>query len=130
MPDILGAVFPSMHFFSSADLGTHGTDDVALFPVVAEYGCNVFITADMAQTRGRGALNVEERAACREAGLHWVGIPMDTGRGLHAIAGQSASLIHALPFVIDAIDSVSEPHFFRARGPLRQFSQVVNSGPL
>jgi hypothetical protein len=127
MPDILRATFPFLTFVSTNDLGTSGLDDIDLYPVVAAEGCDVFVTADIAQLKK--PTNLDERIACRGAGLHWFGFPL-TGRGLHAIAGQSACVIHAIPFIVDFIADINVPHWFLANGPLRQIGQVMARGPL
>ncbi|MEV2219230.1 hypothetical protein AB0E01_05065 [Nocardia vinacea] len=97
-------------------------EDVELFGVVAKHGCHVFVTGDMRQL-----LRDHERAACRKAGLHWVGVHHVQSTGYHVIAGPASTLVHALPFALAQWGDATEPQFFKLRKSERNYMKVFES---
>ena len=63
------------HFFDHVVMGNYkaGIDDLSLFTEAKRQGIDVLITGDIRQITGQDRLN--ERKACRQAGLHWLGVP-------------------------------------------------------
>lgn len=103
----LSGMFGGHEFVGVRELGTKGLDDIALYPAVAEAGCDALITHDLMQLR-----RSEERAACRDAGLHWLGVHKVNTRGFHALAGPASVIIHGLPFVFGRLAGAEEPRYF------------------
>ncbi|MBM4685859.1 hypothetical protein GS532_18835 [Rhodococcus hoagii] len=81
MIEHLSSIFRAHEFVGVRELGTKGLEDVELFGEVADHPCQVFVTGDLAQLR-----RPEERAACRVAGLHWIGIHQVHAKGYHSVA--------------------------------------------
>lgn len=123
----LQSIFPTHRFVGVSDLSTKGADDVTLFPIVAAAGCDVFVTGDRQQLH-----RVDERDACRIAGLHWIGIHQVNKVGYHSLAGPASTLIHALPFIFDALrNGVDEPRYFQLKKSERNDTKVfAHSGNL
>jgi hypothetical protein len=122
----LAAVFQPHEFVGVKDLGTKGADDIALFGKVAAEGCQVFVTGDLKQLR-----RPLERTACRDAGLHWIGVHQVHARGYHVVAGPVSTLVHALPFAFEQLESATTPLYFQLKKSERVDTQVFHSnGPL
>lgn len=66
----LQRMFQKHKFMSSGVEIGRGIADVELFKRARELGIDIFMTSDIKQLD-----RLEERAACRAAGMHWVGIP-------------------------------------------------------
>lgn len=118
----LVSIFGPHEFMDVRDLGVKGADDLNLFPMVAKSGCHAFVTGDLAQLRRKN-----ERDACRDAGLHWIGVAPVNAKGYHAIAGPASTLVHALPFVFDCLAELSDPQFFLLKKSERNNTQVFRS---
>lgn len=83
-------------------------DDVPLFSVAQAKGVDVFITGDIAQIQG--ADRKDERKACRQAGLHWLGVPqIIKAKGADKKWGQINSLLANLRYAIRKFQSATEP---------------------
>lgn len=93
-----------------------GLLDVPLFGQVADLGCEVFITGDIRQL---DLDRVDERDACRDAGLHWVGVPKVPAKGKRAMTADAAVIIGALLHIIDDIATSNVPRcYLLEKGPL------------
>jgi len=117
----LSSVFRPHEFVGVNDLGTKGADDVSLFGKVAAAGCHVFITGDLRQLS-----RLNEREACRAAGLHWIGVHQVHAPGYHVIAGPASTLVHSLPFAFDEMKTATAPMFFQLRKSERRSSEVFH----
>ncbi|MGW4370696.1 PIN-like domain-containing protein [Nocardia takedensis] len=133
LPKHLESIFTSKkreqphEFVGVKELGTKSILDIPLFPLVAQAGVHVFVTGDISQMK-----RPHERQACRDAGLHWLGIHPETkARGYHVLAGPAATLIHGLPFVLDRLALATEPQMFLLNKLERNFTKVFQkSGDL
>lgn len=123
--DILRAAYPMQHFTHIHETDLGGSDDVPLYPQVAALDMDVFVTADKKQST-----RTHERAACRAAGLHWLGINHTSATGLHLIAHYGAALVQAIPFVAERAPGSGAPQRFFIKGPYRQFEQNGTQQPL
>ncbi|KJF21993.1 hypothetical protein C7T36_18590 [Rhodococcus sp. AD45-ID] len=118
----LTSIFRPHEFIGVKELHSKGMDDLELFDHVASGGCDVFVTGDLMQLR-----RPNERDACRDAGLHWIGIHQVHATGYHTIAGPASTLVHALPFIIEKLESTPRPTFFRLKKSERNNTQVFDS---
>lgn len=91
----MGKEFPSM-------------DDSDLFRAAAADNVNMVITSDIRQVEGPDRRN--ERKACREAGLHWVGIPHPLNMGgREGVRSQIAMLLATFSYIEKYLLEASEP---------------------
>ncbi|NKS94613.1 hypothetical protein GS876_10310 [Rhodococcus hoagii] len=125
MVEHLSSVFDPHEFCGVNDLGTKGADDVVLFEKVSSAGCQVFVTGDLKQLR-----RPHERAACKAAGLHWIGVHQVHAQGFHVVAGPVSTLVHALPFALGRLETAPEPLYFQLKKSERVDSQVFHSNGL
>lgn len=126
LSDHLSSIFRPHEFVGVQELNTKGVQDIELFRIVADAGCHVFVTADLAQLR-----RDQERMACREAHLHWIGVHQVHAPGYHVIAGPASTLIHALPFALDRMRDAIGPQYFQLKKSQRNFTEVFQrSGDL
>ncbi|MQY29479.1 PIN-like domain-containing protein [Nocardia aurantia] len=126
LPKHLESIFTSKkreqphEFIGVKNIDAKGVADVALFPLAAQARVNVFVTGDINQMK-----RPLERRACRDAGLHWLGVHLETkARGYHVLAGPAAALIHGLPFVLDRLEQSTQPQLFLLRKLERNFTQA------
>lgn len=88
-----------------------GISDVELFDTAAVLGAEAVITADLLQIHGLDRKH--ERAACRSAGVHWIGVPRNPqARGRRIAHLQLAQLIAALEPIAAQIGEATEPKAF------------------
>lgn len=92
-------------------LGLSGTDDLELFPLLAELDFAMIITKDGAQLD-----DDDERAGLADAGLHWLGVPEIEASGTHLIAQQLAVVVPAVGEVLRLWPD--QPTAFRLGQPL------------
>ncbi|MBF6315751.1 hypothetical protein IU453_03015 [Nocardia cyriacigeorgica] len=118
----LGSMFSRGHrFLGVRDLNSQGVDDNELFKLVAGAGVDAFITSDLNQIKRQ-----HERAACREAGLHWIGVHQAHAKGYHVLAAPAAALIHSLPFILDRLEQSTHPQLFLLKKTERNYTQVFD----
>lgn len=115
----LGGMFQRHEFVGVRDLQTKGLEDTDLFPVVADAGCDALITHDLNQLR-RG----RERLACREAGLHWLGVHQVNAPGYQSLAGPASTIVHALPFIFTELSDAPPPRYFVLKKSERNNTRV------
>ncbi|RJO77594.1 hypothetical protein D5S18_07580 [Nocardia panacis] len=118
----LSSVFKPHEFVGVRELRVKGVEDVELFGRVAAADCHVFITADLAQLT-----RAAEREACRVAELHWIGVHQVHAPGFHVIAGPTSTLVHALPFALEHMESSSTPQYFKLRKSERANTRIFHS---
>lgn len=88
-----------------------GISDLELFATAAELGAEAVITADILQVQGHDRRN--ERAACRAAGLHWIGMPRHPhARGRRIAHLQLAQLVSTLEPLAAQLGETQEPSAF------------------
>ena len=88
-----------------------GISDVELFDTAASLGAEAVITADLLQIQGLDRKH--ERAACRSAGLHWIGVPRHPqARGRRIAHLQLAQLVAALEPMAAQISEATDPRAF------------------
>lgn len=121
----LRTVFFDHEFVPASSLGTVGLDDQDLFPAVAEGGFDALITRDRNQLA-----NPAERHSLHENGLHWIGHREPGCRGLLLIASITASYVAALPYIIEAMTSATEPTAFHVKNLGTQPGQRYRAHPL
>jgi hypothetical protein len=116
------------HTFLIAGVDTEkGMLDIPLYPVVAHLGCSIFICADNGQLDTRP----KERIACRQAGLHWVGLRKVPAKGKRGATADAAKLIAAFLHIIDDIEQSTIPRYFRLeRGPKNAAEAIEEFGDL
>jgi hypothetical protein len=104
-----------------------GILDVALYPEVSALGCSIYVCADNGQLDKRP----EERKACRESGLHWVGLRKVPARGKRGATADAARLIGAFLHIIDDVAIRDAPRHFRLeRGPRTAAEAIEEFGDL
>jgi hypothetical protein len=116
------------HTFLVAGVDTDkGILDIPLYPIVAGLGCSIFICADNGQLDKRP----EERIACRQADLHWVGLKKVPAKGKRGATADAARLIAAFLHIVDDIEQSTAPRFFRLeRGPKNAAEAIEETGDL
>lgn len=88
-----------------------GTQDTELFRLASIDGVNAIITSDIRQVEGLDRIN--ERVACRNAGLHWIGVPRHPracGRQIAQL--QAAQLLMALGGVLPKLTQADVPQAY------------------
>lgn len=91
----LAATYRRDRFQTWVDLNLSGTDDLELFPLLADMDIEMIITKDRAQ------LEVDaERAGLAAAGLRWLGVPEIDESGAVLIAQQLAVVVPAVGLVL------------------------------
>lgn len=98
------------HTFDAVVHGDYdpGMDDIPLFSAAKANKVDVFITGDIAQIQGQDRKN--ERKACQDAGLHWLGVPQVLkARGTDKKWGQINSLLANLRFAIREFETAQTP---------------------
>lgn len=99
------------HFLKPGRDYPTGISDVELFGTAASLGAEAVITADLLQIQGLDRKH--ERAACRSAGLHWIGVPRHPqARGRRIAHLQLAQLVSALEPMAAQIIEATEPRAF------------------
>lgn len=88
-----------VHDFQAAGIITEkGLGDVALFEEAKKLEIDVFITSDIKQIESSDRSH--ERKACRDAGIHWIGVPKINGsKGRAKPRGEVASLLGSLTYI-------------------------------
>ena len=85
-----------------------GVLDLELFSLAQEHGYNAIITSDIKQIN-----NTQERQACKNAQLHWIGIPRNLHlHGRSIVHGQIAQLLFSMNPIIKSIETAIEPTAF------------------
>ena len=94
-----------------------GMSDVALFAEAEKRRVDAIITGDVKQLLGLDRIN--ERNACRNAGLHWIGVPAQAhAKGRLRMHGQVGQLVMSLEYVARLMDEADNPQAFLLRkGP-------------
>jgi hypothetical protein len=108
---VLRSLLPGHEVDHAGDLGWQGMMDRDLLPAAVAAGYEVLVTAEADQLR-----DPEACRALRQAGLHHVRFPQDTGRGLPGLARAMASLIAAMPALVAALDGAAGQRLVRIRG--------------
>ena len=125
----LKAAFGRHQFLhSGADL-PKALDDVDIYPAAAELGCDVYVCSDLKQVEHIDRHH--ERAGCRAAGLHWVGVRKLSIKGKHKVlASQLSPLVLAIPHVVEAVAEATAPQCFilpaGPGNPDRIFEDVID----
>lgn len=111
------------HTFLVAGIDTKkGILDIPLYPVVSELGCEMYICADNGQLDTRPA----ERIACKEAGLHWVGLRKVPAKGKRAATADAARLIAAFLHIIDDVRGAAVPRYFRLQAGPKSSTEAID----
>ncbi|UCZ89849.1 hypothetical protein [Gordonia sp. WA4-43] len=126
----LRMLFPAHQFLVAGVDTDKGEDDIPLFPIARDLGADLFLTGDIDQLDELARPG--ERTACRDAGLHWLGLPKVAARGRLSLYGEFSVLVGALAYVIDDASVASEPTFFvLKKGPRnRDEIALADCGPL
>lgn len=81
------------------------TGDISVFQQAADLGINAIITGDLKQIKIPG-----ERTACREAGIHWIGVPRHPKARGKSVANGQVSLLYAnLHQIVDYLEGRDSP---------------------
>ncbi|ABM15133.1 hypothetical protein [Mycolicibacterium vanbaalenii] len=121
------AMFQDHTFLVAGIDSEKGILDIPLYPIVADLGCEVYICADNGQLDTRPA----ERAACRKAGLHWVGLRKVPAKGKRGATADAARLIAAFLHILDDIKGAGGPRYYRLeRGPKNADEAIDEVGEL
>lgn len=102
-------MFPRHQYVQSGDgKDFPSMDDPELFRAAAADDVDVIITSDIRQVEGPDRRN--ERTACREAGLHWVGIPQPLNlKGRERVRFQIATLLATFSYIEKYLSDAQEP---------------------
>ena len=85
-----------------------GMDDIDLFRALFDKRVNVFITSDVKQLH-----RPAERKACRDAGIHWVGVPKNPkARGPSAKRSEIAAVLANFTHIERHISRATSPQAF------------------
>lgn len=88
-----------------------GTTDVELFGIASRDRISAIITSDIRQIEGLDRRN--ERIACRNAGLHWIGVPRHPrARGKQIAQLQAVQLLMALGGVLPELMQAGVPQAY------------------
>ncbi|AKE01519.1 hypothetical protein XU06_31900 (plasmid) [Rhodococcus erythropolis] len=117
----LNSVFVGHEFHGIDKIGAKGLDDTDLFPSVAAEGFDAFVTSDFRQL---SPTRMHERGACRDAGLHWIGVHQVHAKGFHSVAGPASTLVHAVPFILETIKPADPPRYFVLKKSERRDTQI------
>ncbi|MEG9248049.1 hypothetical protein V6S67_08125 [Arthrobacter sp. Soc17.1.1.1] len=123
--DILQALSPATEFSHAHHEQLSGYDDEDLIPEVARRGFDVLITDDRRQM-----VNLEELAALQRSGMHWVSLVKVNVFGMHGLGATTATLVAALPHLLDIHQEEQVPQRIRLKGRGRERSQVLTHRPL
>lgn len=106
-----------------------GLNDVDLFfHIQAWLGCEVFVTSDLRQLDPD---RQHERRACRDVGLHWIGIQKVPAKGRRAMTADASAFIGAFLYVCDHMATTTEPHLYVIpHGPAALNTAAVDVQPL
>lgn len=112
LPPTIGPVIEQMFrrnlmIRSGYQESTHGMKDVPLIEHLSALSFAGIITSDFAQID----TNDDERAALRNAGLHWIGVPKPQAKGIAQISQITAAVISAMPQIL--AEWPSDPTAFR-----------------
>lgn len=107
----LRAAFGRYEFLHSGVDLPKALDDVDIYPAAADLGCGIYVCSDLRQVEDLDRRH--ERAGCRAAGLHWVGVRKASIKGKHKVlASQLSPLVLAIPYVVEAISVATAPQCF------------------
>lgn len=118
-------IFRLHEFVTTNDANLSGTLDRDLFPRLREMGVHAIITYDKKQL-----VDMDEARGLYENDLHWIGmkpIPQQV-KGVGRVALQTASLIAALPLIIDAWQD--SPHVYKIKAVERGAGQRFTAHPI
>lgn len=105
----LAQLHPAHSFDHAVGVGLQGREDLDLFAAMAARGYAALITQDRAQI----TQNQDELETLLELGIHWIGRKQSKEGGARRLAIASATLIGAMPDVIEQITAASAPlHLF------------------
>lgn len=122
------AMFQNHEFLRSGIDIPKGRKDVPLFAEVADLGCDVFVCCDIRQL---GADRLHERLACRDSGLHWIGIPKVVAKGRRAMTADASMFIGALLHIVDDLAVAEKPQcYVLNKGPRNLAESIDWSEPL
>lgn len=98
-------LFGSHHFGRVGSDIEAGITDLEVFQQATADQYEVFVTGDIKQL-----FIPTERKACREAGLHWIGVPMNPkSKGKSIAHGQVGKLLASMRLVVDHLEDSSTP---------------------
>lgn len=102
-------MYPQHDYFQSGEgKDFPSMDDPLLFQTAAEQDVDLIITSDIRQIEGEDRAN--ERNACRQAGLHWVGIPQPLKiKGRARVRAQVATLLGTFTYIERHLAQATEP---------------------
>ncbi|GLB62972.1 hypothetical protein NCCP2495_08500 [Dietzia sp. NCCP-2495] len=107
----LKAAYGAHSFLHSGSDLPKALDDVDIYPAAAGLGCAAYVCSDLKQVEHWDRRH--ERAGCRAAGLHWIGIRKIPVIGKHKVlASQLTPLAAALPYIVEEIESATSPQCF------------------
>ena len=90
-----------------------GVLDLELFSLAQEHHYNAIITSDIKQIS-----NPQERQACKNAQLHWIGVPRNPQlRGRSIVHSQIAQLLFSMNPIIKSIETATGPTAFLLSPP-------------
>lgn len=125
IPSIMEALAPS-HSFSNARMERlAGYDDVDLIPEVASRGFDALVTNDIRQM-----MVPEEILAIRQSGMHWISVAKASIPGLHGLSAVTATLVAAMPHLLDIHDENSSAQRIKLMGRGRERQQILRHEPL
>jgi len=99
-----------------------GLHDIPLFEKMTQHGFDALITHDMAQLA-----NPDERNSLRDHGLHWIGVKPQRFKGVKGISLETATVVAALPYVLDDLSTLATPTAFHVIGLPSEPSQRVRA---
>lgn len=94
--DPVAKVYRRFEFRTANGENLRGVPDVELFEDLRQRDYHVIITKDARQLREEDG----ERAALRQAGLHWVGLLEPDAHGVDNIAVLAGALLAAFPHIV------------------------------
>lgn len=115
------------HIFDHVVTGDYdpNMDDIPLFEVAREKGVDAFITGDIAQIQGHDRR--KERESCREAGIHWLGVPqIPKARGKDKKWGQINSLLANLGYAVREFEASTKPQAILLRPGIYELQSEVS----
>ncbi|NED96430.1 hypothetical protein G1H11_14060 [Phytoactinopolyspora alkaliphila] len=104
----LDRVFRQHKFTSARRAALLGTDDQDLFRELSARRYGAIITEDREQLEAQ-----YERAALRDAGLHWLGVPKVPARGIAQIVYATSVIVPAVLYVLENWHDIPTAYFAR-----------------
>lgn len=95
-------------FHQSVTLLGSGAQDIDIFTAAADKNIDALITSDIKQVENQSRLH--ERKACKDAGIHWVGVPRNPrAHGRSIPFSQVGQLLAAIPEVEKVLSQADYP---------------------